>query len=69
MLLSAKLNQARLDGEPHKPSGCAFTAAGVNMRDEFAERQVSLPAITFHGLKYKAENRATDMGYFTHSGF
>ena len=33
-LLSAKLNQVRLDGEPHNPSGLALAVGVVNARDE-----------------------------------
>jgi hypothetical protein len=62
VLLSAKLNQVRLVGESHNPSGFAFAADVVNARDEFTKRQGFLPAIGFHGLKCKPGNRAGAMG-------
>jgi hypothetical protein len=53
VLLSAKLNQVRLDGELHNSFGFALAPDIVNMRDEFAECQESLPVIGFHSLKCK----------------
>jgi hypothetical protein len=61
--LPAKFDQVRPDGEMDNSPGPAFAPDIVDTRDKFAERQVSLPAITFHGLKYKPGNRVTDIGY------
>jgi hypothetical protein len=57
-LLSAKLNQVRLDGEPHKPSGLAFTATVVNARYELTKPECFFPVMGFHGLKCNPGNRA-----------
>jgi hypothetical protein len=64
-LLSAKLDQVRLDGEPHESSGLVppcGTAAVIDARDEFAECQVFFPAVIFHVLKYKSPNRQMPWG-------
>jgi hypothetical protein len=50
-LFSAKLNQVRLDGEPHNSFGFLSAASVVNGHDELTQRQDFLPAIGFHGRK------------------
>ena len=47
-LLSAKLNQVRLDGDLHNPARFAFTADVVNGCDEFTKRPGYLRGIVFH---------------------
>jgi len=64
--LSSKLNQACIDGEPHNPFGFLSAAGVVNGHDELTKRQVSLPAIGFHGLKCKPGSRADAMGCLPH---
>lgn len=64
--LSAKLNQVRLDGEPHNPAGFPFAADVVNARDELTKRQGALSAIGLHGPKCKPGNRAGAMGCLPH---
>ena len=49
-LLSSKLNQVRLDGEPHNPSGLVFAMGVVNTRDELTKRQRLLLMIDLHGM-------------------
>jgi len=49
-LWSAKLNQVRLDGEPHDSFALAPAAAVIDARDEFAECQGFFPALILHGL-------------------
>jgi hypothetical protein len=49
----AELDQVRLEGEPHNPSGFAIAACLVNTLDEFAERQLSFSAMSFHDQKYR----------------
>jgi hypothetical protein len=68
-LLSAKLNPVRLDGEPHHPSGFAFAANVVGARDEITERHGFLPAISFHGSKYRPERLPDAMGCSPHGRF
>jgi len=51
----SKLDQMRVDGEPHNPSGPSFTPGSVRGGDETTQRQGLFPAIGFHGLKYKPE--------------
>jgi hypothetical protein len=46
--LPAKFDQVRLDGEMDNSPGLAFAPDIIDTRDEFAERQRFLPAITFH---------------------
>jgi hypothetical protein len=65
-LLSAKLDQVRLDGEPHESPGLALVAAFIDARHEFAECQGFLSAIIFHALKYKSSRCADDMGCSPH---
>ena len=66
---SAKLNQARLDGEPHHRAGLALAADVVNACDEFTKGEGFLPAIDSHGLKCKPGNRADAMGCSPHARF
>jgi hypothetical protein len=54
-LWSSKLDQPCVDGEPHKSSGPAFAPGGVRRGNEFTKRQGFLPAIGFHGVKYRPE--------------
>jgi hypothetical protein len=61
-LMSAKLNQVRLDGEPHKPSGFLFAPEIVNVRDKFTKPQDFLAAACFHEQESKPENRAAAIG-------
>jgi hypothetical protein len=63
-LLSTKLNEARLDGEPHNPPGLLSAAGVVNARNELPKRQGFLPAIGFHGRNIGRET-APRYGVFT----
>ena len=64
--MSTKLDQMRLDGEPHNPFGVAMAAAVIDARDKFAECHGIFPAIAFHGLKCKLKNLADAMGCSPH---
>ena len=68
-LLSAKFNQVRLDGEPHKSPALVFAAAFINARDEFTKGEGLLPAIDSHGLNCKPGNGADAMGCLPHARF
>ena len=61
-LLSAKLNQVRLDGEPHNPSGLVFAVSVVNTRDELTQRQRLLLVIDLHGLNIGQETARVPWG-------
>jgi|SRR5208282_424075 len=63
-----KLDQVRVEGEPHKSTGPAFTPGIVRGGDELAKRQGFLPAIRFHNLKYRLGDRAAAMGCSPHAG-
>jgi hypothetical protein len=67
--VSSKLNQVSLDREPHNPSGFAFAPSVIDTHDELTKRQVSLPAIGFHGPKFKPGNREDAMGCLPHMRF
>jgi hypothetical protein len=67
-LWSAKLDQARFDGEPHNPTGSALAPSVKDERDQFPERQWFLLAIGFHGLNSKPGNGAGDMGCSPQAG-
>jgi len=67
--MSLKLNLVRIDGEPHNPPGFLSAAGVVNGHDELTKRQATLPAIGFHGPKYKPGNRAGAMGCSPHMRF
>jgi hypothetical protein len=54
-LLSAKLNQVRLDGEPRDPSGLVFAVGVVNARNELTKRQRLLFMIDLHGMRIGRE--------------
>jgi len=54
-LLSAKLNQVRLDGEPRDPSGLVFAVGVVNARDELTKLQWLLLVIDHHGMRIGRE--------------
>ena len=61
-LLSAKLNQVRLDGEPHNPSGLVFAVGVVNARDELTKRQRLLLVIDLHGMNIGQETARAPWG-------
>jgi hypothetical protein len=61
-LLSAKLNQVRLDGEPYNPSGLVFAMNVVNARDELTKRQRLLLVIDLHGLNIGQETARAPWG-------
>jgi hypothetical protein len=65
-LLSPKLNQMCVDGEPYKSAAPAFTPDVVRSGDELAKRHGILAAIRFHRLKYRPNDRAPAMGYSPH---
>jgi hypothetical protein len=46
-VLSAKLDQVRLDGAPHNSPGFALAATVINARDEFTECQGFLRQLLF----------------------
>jgi hypothetical protein len=48
VIASSKLNQVRINGEPHNPFGLVFAAGVVNARDELTKRQCLLLLIGFH---------------------
>jgi len=50
-IVASKLNQARLDGEPHNPSGLVFAVGVVNTHDELTKRQRLLLVIDLHGIR------------------
>ncbi len=54
-IVSSKLNQVRIDGEPHNPFGLLFAVGGVNGRDEITKRQRLLLVIDLHGLNIGQE--------------
>src|SRR5580692_9029166 len=62
----AKLDQVRLEGEPHNPSGLAFAADVINALYEFTKSQLSFPAMGFHSLKYNPGESGTAMGSSPH---
>ena len=68
-LMSSKLDQVGINGEPHKSTGPVFTPNVVRSGDELAKRQSFFPAIRFHSLKYRPEDRAPAIRCFTHAGF
>lgn len=57
-----KLNQVRLDGEPHKPSGFLFAAEIVSVGDKLTKPQDFLAAIFLHHVECKPEHRAIAIG-------
>ena len=67
-LMSSKLDQVGVDGEPHKSTGPVFTPNVVRSGDELAKRQSFLPAIRFHSQKCRPEDRAPAIRCFTHAG-
>ena len=54
-IVSSKLNEVRLDGESHKPSGLVFAVGVGNARDEFTKRQRLLLVIDLHGKRMGRE--------------
>ncbi|MGB7746872.1 MAG: hypothetical protein WBN75_06245 [Verrucomicrobiia bacterium] len=62
--MSAKLKQAPIDGEPHNSFGFLSAAGVVNSHDDFTKRQVSFPAIGFHGIIVNGKPRGR-YGVFT----
>ena len=48
--LSWKLNQARIDNQPHNSSSLASSPGAISRRDELTKRQYLLLAIGFHDL-------------------
>jgi len=65
-LLSSKLDQVRVDGEPYQSTGPASTPGVVRGADELPKRQRFLPAMRFHRLEYSPEDRAPAMGCSPH---
>jgi len=63
-VLSAKLDQLRLDGNLHNPAGCAFAVNVINTCDEFAKRSGSLAGSCLHKLKLKEEARLMTWGIY-----
>jgi hypothetical protein len=61
---SLKLNQLRLDGEPHNPSGLMFATGVVNACDELPKRQGFLPALGFHGANIDRETARALWGVY-----
>ena len=55
MLWSAKLNQMRLEGEPHNPACLVFAVSVVNARDKPAQRQHFLLVIGLHDMSIGRE--------------
>jgi len=58
--MSSKLNQVRIDGEPHNPFGLLFAVGGVNDRDQITKRQCTkrqwlLLLIDHHGMSIGRE--------------
>jgi hypothetical protein len=62
-IVSSKLNQVRIDGEPHNPFGLLFAVGGVNGRDEITKRQRLLLVIDLHGMRIGG-NRAGAVGLY-----
>jgi hypothetical protein len=54
-LLAAKLNQVRLDDEPHNPPGLVFAVSVVNACDQLAKRQRLLLMVDFHDMSIGRE--------------
>jgi hypothetical protein len=63
-LSSAKLNQVRLDGELHNPSGFAYAADVVNARDELTKRQRLLLVIDLHSMRMGRETARALWGVY-----
>ena len=60
VIVSSKLNPARIDGEPHNPFGFLSAAGVVNARHEFAKRQCLLLVIDHQDMNI---GRETAGGY------
>ena len=60
--LAAKLNQVRIDGEPHNLSGLVFAVGVVNARDELTQRQRLRLVIDLHGLNIGQETARAPWG-------
>jgi len=56
-LLSPKLDQVCIDGEPHKSTGPAFAPGVMRSGNELAKSQGLLPVISFHDLNYRPGDR------------
>jgi len=67
-LMSSKLDQVGVDGEPHKTIGPVFIPNVVRSGDELAKRQSFFPAIRFHSRKYRPGDHAPAIRCFTHAG-
>jgi hypothetical protein len=65
-VLSAKLDQLRLDGNLHNPASFALAADVVNACDEFTKRPGLFRGISFHELKRRLEDRIDVMGCLPH---
>ena len=63
-VVAAKLNQVRLEGEPHNPSGLILVAGVVNARDELAKCQHLLLVIDFHDMSIGRETAWALWGVF-----
>jgi hypothetical protein len=62
--VSSKLNQVRIDGEPHNPFGFLSAAGGVNGRDQITKRQWLLLVIDLHGMKIGRETARALWGVY-----
>jgi hypothetical protein len=69
LVMMAKLDQVRLESEPHNPSSLAFAADVVNALYEFTKSQLSFPAMGFHGPKYNPGDSGAAMGSSPHLRF
>jgi hypothetical protein len=63
-IMSSKLNQVRIDGEPHNPFGLLFAVGGVNARDELTKLQWLLLVIDHHGMRIGRETARALWGVF-----
>jgi len=68
-VLSAKLDQLRLDGDLHNFAGFAAAADIINAGDEFTKRPGSFRGIIFHNVKRIREGRIDAMGCVPHLCF
>jgi hypothetical protein len=68
-VLSAKLDQLRLDGDLHNFAGFAAAADIINAGDEFTKRPGSFRGIIFHNVKRRREGRIDAMGCVPHLCF
>ena len=53
--VAPKLNELRIDGQPHNPEGTSFAPNVVNAHDELTKRQRPLLRKSFHGVMISRE--------------